>query len=99
MELPHIKQLAGALGRDLQVFAVEINNDRATAEKFIAEHSLPFIFAYADRVFVKKYFNTGGYPNAFMIDRKGVIRDHTLGFQAGQEVTMMQKLQELIEEN
>lgn len=98
MELPRLKQVAGALGSGLQVLAVEINNDRPRAEEFIAEHSLPFIFAAADRVFVKRYFNTGGYPNTFMIDRNGVIREHKLGFEMGQEVGMMMKLQELIEE-
>lgn len=96
--MPRLKQVVGALGRDLQVLAVEINNDRETAEKFIAENSLDFVFAYADRAFVKKYFNTAGYPNSFMIDRSGVIREHKMGFKMGQEVGMMQTLQALLEE-
>ena len=78
---------------------MEVNNDRPRTEEFIKEHSLDYIFAAADRLFVKKYFNTGGYPNTFMIDRKGIIREHKKGFQAGQEVEIMQKLLALLEEN
>ena len=98
LELPKLKQVTGALGRDLQVIAVEINNDKEGAEEFIYNNSLPFTFASADRVFVKKYFNTEGYPNTFLIDREGVIRQHELGYQAGQELDYLNKLQELLEE-
>lgn len=99
MELPRVQPIFEKYrDQGLQVLAVEINNDRAGADKFIAEHGLTFIFAAADRAFVKQYFNTATYPNAFIIDREGRIREHKIGFKAGDEVELEAKLKEILAE-
>lgn len=95
MELPHIRDIYNELSADhpdLQIIAVEINDDRAGAETFIAENNLEFIFAEADRAFVKEHFNTAGYPNSFIIDRDKVITHHHLGFKEGQEESIKEEL-------
>lgn len=81
---------------DLQIAAIEINDDRAGAEAFIEEHELNFIFSEADRDFVKEHFNTEYYPNTFIIDRDAVIRDHKVGFKVGDEVGIKEKLLTLL---
>jgi peroxiredoxin len=99
LELPSINQVYNELSpnhENLQVVAVEINNDRAGADTFIQENGLNFTFSEADRAFVKKHFNTAGYPNSFIIDQEGIIREHKLGFRNGDEITIKNKLLELL---
>ena len=95
MELPHVQKIYQKLSEqhdDLQVLAVEINDDRKGADTFIKENELTFRFAEADRDFVKANFNTAGYPNTFIIDREGKIRQHHLGFRNGQETQIEEEL-------
>jgi len=99
VELPRINEIYQELSGqydNLQVIAIEVNNDRAGAEAFITEHDLQFLFSEADRTFVKDKFNTAGYPNSFIIDAEGVIRQHHLGFRAGDELHVKEELLELL---
>lgn len=97
MELPLLNEVKKGINNDdFQVLAIEINLDREGADKFIAEKGLDFTFAYSDRIFVKKYFDTAGYPNAFVIDRDGKIVKHKTGFKAGDEVALEGIFRELL---
>jgi hypothetical protein len=82
VELPLVENMRRELADqpDLQIVAVEVNDDRTGAEKFIQENELGFIFAEADRDFVETWFATAGYPNSFLIGRDRRIRSHHLGF-------------------
>lgn len=94
MELPQIQKIKEKYAdyKELMFIAVEINNDRAGAEKFIKKEGLEFIFSEADRDFVKKYFNTAGYPNSFVIGKDLKIKAHHLGFRAGDEEKIAEEL-------
>ncbi len=95
MELPHVQKIYEKLSKkydDLQIIAVEINDDREGADKFIEENGLTFIFAAADREFVKEKFNTAYYPNTFIIGRDSRIKQHHVGFRDGQEETLEREL-------
>lgn len=94
MELPQIQKLKEKFAehKDLQFVAIEINNDRVNAEKFIKKESLEFIFSEADRDFVKKYFNTAGYPNSFIIGKDLKIKAHHRGFRPGDEKKIAKEL-------
>jgi peroxiredoxin len=102
VELPHVQKIYQNLSKqhdDLQILAVEINDDRKGAETFIKENRLTFQFAEADRDFVKATFNTAGYPNTFIIDRDGKIRQHHLGFRDGQEAQIEEELLAVLKKN
>ncbi|MFC1628591.1 TlpA family protein disulfide reductase [Gemmatimonadota bacterium] len=94
MELPHVQEMYAELKEheDLQIIAVEINDDREGADTFIEENGLTFIFTEANRAFVESKFNTAGYPNSFLIGKDSRIREHWLGFREGQEVTIMEAI-------
>ena len=94
MELPQIQKIKEQFKdhKDLVFLAVEINNDRPRAEKFIKKEGLDFIFSEADRAFVKKYFNTAGYPNSFIIGKDLKIKAHHLGFRPGDEKKIAKEL-------
>lgn len=94
MELPLVKQIQEELKDrpELQILAVEINDDRAGADRFIAENDLHFIFATADRDFVETNFDTRGYPNSFIIGKDGRLKQHHLGFRAEMAPTLKEEL-------
>ena len=95
MELPHVQKILEKLSKEheeIQVWAVEINDDRKGADEFIAENELTFTFATADREFVQEKFNTAGYPNSFIIGRDSKIKQHHLGFRNGDEVNLESEL-------
>jgi peroxiredoxin len=97
VELPRLQTIYQEIDNpDFQIIAAEVNDDREGADQFIAENGLTFTFADADRVFVKRYFNTAGYPNSFIIGRDGVIVEHHRGFRAGDETAIKEKLQALL---
>ncbi len=100
MELPHVQKIYEKLNKpdEIQIVAVEINEDRKGAEEFIKENGLTFTFAEADRKFVESNFNTAGYPNTFLIGRDGRIRQHHLGFREGQEKELEQEILEVLKE-
>jgi hypothetical protein len=101
VELPHIRDVYNSLTEeypDVQVIAVEINDDREGAEAFIEENNLDFIFSEADRDFVKEKFNTAGYPNNFIIDRDKTIKMHKLGFRPGDEKVIKEELLTLLKQ-
>jgi len=101
VELPHVQTIYEKLHEehpDFQVLAVEINEDRDGADEFVAEHELTFIFASADRDFVGEKFNTAYYPNTFLIDREGRIRQHHVGFSDGDEENLEREILDLLQE-
>jgi len=100
VELPHVQKIFERLSKkydDLQIIAVEINDDRQGADKFIEENGLTFIFAGADRDFVKEKFNTAYYPNTFIIGRDSRIKQHHVGFRDGQEETFEKELLDVLD--
>ena len=97
MELPHVQKIYEKFSQKFdafQVLAVEINDDREGADRFIEENGLTFIFSEADRAFVTEHFNTAGFPNSFIINRDSAITLHKLGFRDGDEVSLAEKLLE-----
>ena len=96
MELPLVQKIYEDLKKpeELQIVAVEINEDREGSEKFIKENGLTFIFAEANRKFVESNFNTAGYPNTFLIGKDSRIRQHHRGFRSGQEEQLQQEIVE-----
>ena len=93
MELPYVQKIYEKYSdQGFQVVAIEINNDRKGAEKFIKENGLTFIFSEADRKFVKDYFNTAIYPNSFIIGKDSRIKQHHIGFKKGDEVKLEKEI-------
>ncbi len=80
-EMPSLERLHRTLGpAGLAVLAVSTDEDAAELERFVAEQALtlPVLRDPGGRV-AADAFRTTGYPETFVIDRAGVLLEHTVG--------------------
>jgi cytochrome c biogenesis protein CcmG/thiol:disulfide interchange protein DsbE len=69
----------------LVIVAVNVDNDREAALKFLDEHPPAFEVHYdADRVLARR-FEVVAMPSSFLLDRDGRIVDRHLGFKVLQQ--------------
>ncbi|HEX5789142.1 MAG TPA: TlpA disulfide reductase family protein [Woeseiaceae bacterium] len=69
----------------LVIVAVNVDNDREAALKFLDEHPPEFEVHYdADRVLARR-FEVVAMPSSFLLDRDGRIVDRHLGFKVLQQ--------------
>jgi thiol-disulfide isomerase/thioredoxin len=80
-EMPSLERLHRALGPEgLAVVTVSTDEDQAALHEFLRAHalSLPVLRDPGGRVAAREY-RTTGYPETFVIDRAGVLVQHTIG--------------------
>jgi cytochrome c biogenesis protein CcmG, thiol:disulfide interchange protein DsbE len=80
-EMPSLERLHRALGPEgLAVLAVSTDEDLADLRRFVGEQALtlPVLRDPGGRVAADDYHTTG-YPETFVIDRSGVLLQHTVG--------------------
>ncbi|MSR63508.1 MAG: TlpA family protein disulfide reductase [Planctomycetes bacterium] len=96
--LPHEKALVKRL-QDKPFALLGINNDGPAAEvlaKFQKEGITWRNAIEPDKDSLASKWNVSGYPNLYLVDAQGVIRDHWLG-SPGDEV-LDQRIDELVAE-
>jgi thiol-disulfide isomerase/thioredoxin len=80
---------------DSNFLVLAVNTDRllglnTTDEEraaYIEENALRLEFAHSNREMQEAYGNVGVYPTFFLVDSKGVIRDHYIGDQSPEVLT------------
>jgi len=80
-EMPSLERLSRALGPEgLAVVTVSVDEDGKTLEAFVKEHALtlPVLRDPGGRVAAGEY-RTTGYPETFVLDRRGVLLRHYVG--------------------
>jgi len=100
VELPRLEQLWNDYReKGFSIVAVEANQDRERAEKFIEENQLTYIFVEdleGDEEIVGNIFGVRGFPTTFVIDRKGKVLFAHLGFYEGDEVKLEEEIKQLL---
>jgi peroxiredoxin len=80
-EMPSLQRLERALSPEgLAVVTVSTDEDEAALRRFVKEHglTLPVLRDPGGRVAAREY-RTTGYPETFVLDRTGVLLQHTVG--------------------
>jgi len=67
--------------RGLAVVAINLDKDRALAEKFLKEVPAQFTVAFDPEGRVADSYHVPGMPSSFIIDRNGKIQKVHIGFQ------------------
>ncbi len=80
-ELPALAVLA-AKRSDVQFLAVNVDRDRAPAEKFLKELKLPLPIAFDPDSSVVSQFEVVVMPTMFMVDKNGTVKFRKTGFSA-----------------
>lgn len=71
-------------GDGLVVLAVNLDNDRAAAELFLADYPAAFRIHYDDDRSLARAFGVSAMPSSFIIGRDGALQARHLGFRSGQ---------------
>jgi len=79
-EMPSMAALYQILkGKGLKVVAVSVDRDAAVLAGFVREYSLPFQVLHDQKSEVSRLYGVFRYPETFLIDKKGIIRNHWVG--------------------
>ncbi|MEW8085578.1 MAG: TlpA disulfide reductase family protein [Candidatus Thiodiazotropha endolucinida] len=98
-EMPLLQQLFDryqSLGFSL--LGVNVDGDRAAADKMLSDLPVSFPILYDDRSKVSKQYQVKAMPSTFMVDRDGRIRYLHKGYKPGYEEEYQQQIRQLFRE-
>jgi peroxiredoxin len=82
----------------LAVIAVNLDHDRADAERFLKTFRPNFKVQFDPQGVLAEQFNVAGMPTSVLIDRRGVMRYTHVGFRADDRRTRTNEIQQLLAE-
>lgn len=86
-------------GQGLQVVGVNLDENPADAQGFLAKYPANFIIAADPQGLCAQLFAVQAMPSSYLIDRKGVVRHIHLGFKAGEAEELKQLVIKLLAEH
>ena len=98
-EFPHLDTLHQTYA-DLgfTVFGVNVEQDRAAADKVLRDIPVTFPVLFDDANKVSEMYNVDAMPMTLMIDRNGVVRHLHRGYKPGYEVAYEEQVRALVRE-
>jgi cytochrome c biogenesis protein CcmG, thiol:disulfide interchange protein DsbE len=96
---PWMSDLQKRLGPSgLVVIAVNVDQDRQLAERFLEATPAAFRIEYDASGALATRFDVAAMPSSFLIDRKGEIRESHKGYRDAQRVEREQSILKLLKE-
>ena len=94
---PWMNRLQGELGHDgLVVIAVNVDRERADADRFLREHPGQFRIVYDSDGLLPEKFGVRGMPTSFLIDRNGRVQSRHEGFLVRDRDALTQQIRALV---
>lgn len=94
---PWMNRLQGELGHDgLVVIAVNVDHERADAERFLREHAAQFRIVYDPDGLFPAHFGVRGMPTSFLIDRNGRVQSRHEGFLLRDRDALAQQIRAVV---
>ena len=94
---PWMDGMQQALGRDgLVVVAVNVDRERADADRFLHELSPTFRIVYDPEGKLAEKYHVRGMPTSFLIDREGRVQLQHAGFRARDREDLAGRLRALL---
>jgi peroxiredoxin len=80
-EMPSLERLHKALGGEgVAVVGVSVDEDEAVLRRFVDQHKLTFaLLRDPGGPIASGQYHTTGYPETFVLDAQGVVREHYVG--------------------
>ncbi len=92
-----MNHLQSELGHDgLVVIAVNVDRERADADRFLREHPAKFRIVYDPDGLLPEKFGVLGMPTSFLIDRNGHVQSRHEGFLLRDRDALMQQIRALV---
>jgi cytochrome c biogenesis protein CcmG, thiol:disulfide interchange protein DsbE len=82
---------------NLKIVAVNLDERREDADKFLAAVPARFALAFDPKGGVARIYDLKGMPTSFLIDRQGVLRREHRGFRRDDGAALEQQLAEFLE--
>ncbi|HEX7917473.1 TlpA disulfide reductase family protein [Rudaea sp.] len=97
--MPQYEKLRASLPGDaFAILAVNVDETRADAEKFLAAHPVGYAIVLDPAGEVPKAYGLIGMPTSYLIDRNGVVRWRGQGFKSADIDTLRQEIDKLAKE-
>jgi len=94
---PWMNRLQSELAHDgLVVIAVNVDRERADAERFLRKHPTPFRIVYDPDGLLPEKFGVRGMPTSFLIDRNGRVQSRHEGFLLRDRDALRQQVRALV---
>jgi thiol-disulfide isomerase/thioredoxin len=94
---PWMNHLKGELGHDgLVVIAVNVDRERAEADRFLREHPAQFRIVYDPDGLLPEKFAVRGMPTSFLIDRNGHVQARHEGFLLRDRDALTQQIRAVV---
>ncbi len=99
-ELPALDKLAKAYkdaGADVVIIAINIDTERANAEKFLKSASIKHLTVlYDPQSTTAESYAPPGMPTSYVIDKKGIVKTVHAGYVAGDEKKVKAEIDALL---
>jgi thiol-disulfide isomerase/thioredoxin len=82
----------------LAVLAINLDQDRADAERFLRQYHAGFEVRFDPQGQFAEYYRVAGMPTSVIIDRHGALRYTHVGFRPADAAAYEQQLRELLAE-
>ncbi len=97
--MPQYEKLYASLPHDgFAILAINVDETRADAEKFLAAHPVSYPIALDPAGEVPKAYGLIGMPTSYLIDRNGVVRWRGQGFKAADIDVLRRQIDQLTKE-
>lgn len=83
---------------DLKIIAVSIDEDKKKALDFLKKPDSNILFLHDVKRVVAEQFDLGGMPSAYLIDRKGILRNRFDGYGETDMLKIEKEIKKLLEE-
>ena len=84
--------------RGLTVLAVNLDQNRGDADRFLAQFHPSFDVRFDPQGTVAEHFKVHGMPTGLVVDRHGVVRFTHIGFRPVDEAAYENQLREILDE-
>lgn len=99
-EIPSMVDIYDKLkSKGFEIVAVSVDRSKSDVEKFVAEQAMLFTVLHDKNSSVSQQFGVFRYPETFIVDRNGVIRQHLNGAVEWTEPNFYNYIEKLLAES
>lgn len=86
--------------KDFSIFAVNIDEEKGNAKKFLANlnKDVPFKIMYDPESKVPTLYKIDAIPSVYILDKKGIVRYYHLGFMESEKEKYKKEIETLLNE-
>lgn len=93
---PFMADMVREFGDDLTIVAINVDEQRADADGFLADFETPFDIVYDPAGTLASLFKVPGMPTSYLYDRNGQFIERHIGFRSSDKASIREKIERAI---